>query len=200
MPVHACYTDSKLLGLLREGDHAAFTEIYDRYWGILYLHAWKMLRDETVAKDVVQEIFISLWIKSEVLKVTDSLNAYLFKAVRNKVLNLIRNNKVRTDYTGLFSLYIEKHRNTTLEHLHEKELLEAIEEGIRSLPEKMRQVFELSRKEYLSHRQIAKQLNISEKTVKRQVSNALQILRTQINRPENLILTTLLIFLLNFLK
>lgn len=191
MPVYTGYLDSKLLDLLNEGNDAAFTEIYDRYWGILYLHAWKMLQDEVAAKDVVQEVFISLWTRSEELKVTGSLSAYLFVAVRNKVLSLIRNNKVRNDYTGLFSLYIEEHRNTTLEQLHEKELLETIEEVIRSMPEKMRRVFELSRKEYLSHRQIAEQLNISEKTVKRQVSNALQILRTQINKPENLILATL---------
>lgn len=191
MPAYGYHTGFDLLKALKEGDHAAFTEIYDRYWGILYIHAWKMLRDEAAAKDVVQDVFISLWTKAVTLHVTGSLSAYLFMAVRNKVLNLIRNNKARTDYIGLFSLYIERSRNSTVEQLHEKELLEAIDEVIRSLPDKMRQVFELSRKEYLSHRQIAERLDISEKTVKRQVSNALQILRTRINRPENLILAAL---------
>ncbi|WP_257666630.1 RNA polymerase sigma-70 factor [Parapedobacter tibetensis] len=174
------YTDIQLVTLLKVRNEEAFAEIFDRYWGILYIHAQRMLQDEMSAKDVVQEVFIGLWKKSAILNVHDNLSSYLFVAVRNKVLNLIRDNKVRTDYTGLFAMYIEEYAHETLDQLYEKELLEVIEEVVQSLPERMRQVFELSRKEYLSHRQIAERLHISEKTVKRQVSNALQVLRAQL--------------------
>src|SRR3546814_15977287 len=97
MPVHACYTDSKLVGLLREGDHAAFSEIYDRYWGILYLHEWKLVRDETVAKDGGQEHFISFWNKLEVLKVTEGMKAYVTTAVRYELFIRNRNIKLKMD-------------------------------------------------------------------------------------------------------
>lgn len=185
-------TDSELIGLLKSGDHASFQVLYERHWGGLYIHALKMLDDEDEAKDVVQEVFIGLWNKKQTLDIKSSPGAYLFSAVRNKVLNLIRDKKTRAGYIDLFSLYIDQHSNEVLEGIQEKELLKAIEEVIQSLPEKMKKIFELSRKEHLSHRDISEKLDISEKTVKRQVSNALHILRDKLDRPENLILALIL--------
>lgn len=184
--------DVELTHLLKEGNHAAFAEIYDRHWGRLYIHALKMLKDENEAKDMVQEAFIGLWNNASALNVSSSLSAYLFSSMRNKVLNQIRNNRVRTGYIDLFSHYMDTHNQTVLERMEEKELLSAIEEVIQSLPEKMKEVFELSRKDHLSHKEIAEKLGISDKTVKRQISNALSILRIRLKKPENLILAVLL--------
>jgi len=187
VPSYRNQIEADLLDALKKGDHRAFRELYDRHWGMLYFHAWKMLGDEAEAKDIVQDVFCRLWTHATHIQVKGSLSAYLFAAVRNKVLNLIRDNKVRRTYTEKFASYLEEHRNTTFEKMDEKELLQTIEEVILSLPLKMRRVFELSRKDLLSHRQIAEQLDISEKTVKRQISNALQILRARLNTPEDLL-------------
>jgi RNA polymerase sigma-70 factor (family 1) len=186
------FTDAELIALLKQGDRAAFAEIFDRHWGSLYIHAEKMLHDREEARDIVQEVFISLWDKAGEREITSSLSAYLFSSTRNKVLNLIRDKKTRSGYINLFALYIEGHHNDTLEFIEEKELLGAIEAVIQSLPEKMRKVFELSRKEHLSHKEIAAKLDISDGTVKRQISNALHVLRTELNKPEALILAILL--------
>lgn len=185
------YSDNKLLSLIIQGHQGAFAEIYSRHWGFMFVHAMKMLSDEDQAKDIVQEVFISIWNKTPAISPDVNLSAYLFTSVRNKVLNALRNEKVREDYESLFSLYVEECSNSPLDIIHEKELLEIIETVIDSLPDKMKMVFELSRKDYLSHKEIAERMNISEKTVKRQVSNALKIIRTKINRPEELILAAI---------
>jgi len=174
-------TDQELVHLLKSGDHRAFEEIYERNWGVLFFHALKMLNDEDEAKDVVQEVFIGFWNKSESFHIQSSLNAYLFSTTRNKVLNLIRDKKTRVGYIDLFSLYIDEHSDSILEQIAEKELFRAIEEVTQSLPEKMRLVFELSRREHLTHKVIAERLAISEGTVKRQISNALKYFRRGLN-------------------
>lgn len=192
MDKYSQLSDQELTVFLKRGEHDALSELYNRYWGVLYIQAHKMLQNEDEAQDVVQEVFISLWSSLQVLKINSSLSAYLFASVRNKVLNLIRNNKVRNDYIDLFALYLDDRQNTTIELLEEKELLIAIEEIIAGLPPKMREVFELSRKGNFSYKQIADKLDISENTVKKQVNNALGILKTKLNKPENFILAVML--------
>ena len=121
-------SDKQLIDFLKSGDHKAFEEIYERNWGILYFHALKLLNDEDESKDVVQEVFIGLWNKSDNIQIQSSLSAYLFSATRNKVLNLIRNKKTRVGYTDLFSLYIDKHKNVILEQIEERELLQTMKQ------------------------------------------------------------------------
>jgi RNA polymerase sigma-70 factor (ECF subfamily) len=185
-------SDQELVDLSKSGTHNAFEEIYERNWGLLFFHALKMLNDEDEAKDVVQEVFLSFWDKADKLHIKSSLAAYLFSATRNKVLNIIRDKKTRDGYVDLFSLYLADSANVVLEKVEEKELLRNIELVIQSLPEKMKLVFELSRNEHLSHKLIAERLSISEGTVKRQISNALQVLRRQLNKLEMLILAAIL--------
>jgi RNA polymerase sigma-70 factor (family 1) len=184
-------TDAELVVLLRNQNRSAFSEIFNRYWGQLYVHALKMLKDEDDAKDIVQEVFTALWLKSEKIEIILNLQAYLFSCIRFKVLNHIRDNNTRINYIDLFSQFINRKNHTVLEHIEERELAEAINAVINSLPEKMKKIFELSRTQYLSHKEISKKLNISEKTVKKQISNALYILKGKIN-PENLLLVLFL--------
>lgn len=159
----------------------AFSEIYKRYWALLYRHALKMTRNEEIAKDVVQDVFVSLWDMSNDLQLSTSLNAYLYATTRNKILNLFAKEKVKTNYVQTLALHLERGENITDHRLRERLLNEKIEEGIAQLPKKMRQVFEMSRKENLSYKEIAEELSLSDKTVKKQVSNAIKILRLKLN-------------------
>ncbi|MDB5156640.1 MAG: polymerase subunit sigma-70 [Mucilaginibacter sp.] len=188
--------DAELITSLKQGDHGAFTEIYDRNWGMLYIHALKLLHNEEESKDILQEIFIGLWTRSDTLDIKSSISNYLFSAVRNKVLNIIRDKKTRTTYTDLFALYLDDHCNATVDNIDERELAEAIEVTIQLLPDKMKEVFELSRKSYLSNQEIADKLNISDKTVKKQVNNALKILRHAHNRPAGMISAIIMLSIL----
>ena len=95
--VYSKFSDQQLLGLLKEGDEIAFTEIYDRYWKVMYLHVFRMVRDEEESKDIIQELFSAFWQKKEIIQSTN-IGGYLYVAAWNKVLNLVQQNKVRSDY------------------------------------------------------------------------------------------------------
>lgn len=173
-------SDSELIGLLRSGDHAAYTEIYQRYWPILFRHARKMLRDDDEATDVIQEVFTAFWSKSAELILTVSLSSYLYSSTRNKVIDLVNRNKLKNNYLGSLQAFIDKGEFITDNAVREHELSNQIESEIARLPKKMREIFELSRKKNLSYKQIADEIEISEGTVKKQISNAIKILKMKL--------------------
>ncbi|HYH56791.1 MAG TPA: RNA polymerase sigma-70 factor [Anseongella sp.] len=181
MGIYCKYTDNELAQLLREGDKAAYTEVYNRFKGLLYVHAYRMLQDREEAKDVVQELFTVLWTKRSTLFFKTGIASYLYASVRNRVFDRISRKKVESSYFESLKDFIPRTDCSTDTRVQEKELAALIEKEITALPVKMREIFELSRKANLSHKEIAEQLIISDKTVKKQVSNALKILRLKLS-------------------
>lgn len=181
MNSYKTYDDFALLALSKAGDEKGFSEIYERYWALLYRHAYKLLKDETQAQDIVQEVFVNLWDKIDSLDLQSSVNAYLYAAVRNKVLNVIQREKYQRRYMDSIIHFIERSEAVTDHKLREKMLQEKIEKEVAHLPEKMRHVFEMSRVHHLSYKEIAQELHLSDKTVKKQVSNAIRILRFKLS-------------------
>jgi RNA polymerase sigma-70 factor (family 1) len=177
MKVYNSYSDQELAALLKKGDQAAFAIIYQRYYRLLYIHAFKKLNDEEEAKDIIQEFFTTLWTKREAILEDTNFAAFLYTSVRNRVLDYFSHKKVVEKYTGSLQSFIDTDTGSADDRIHEKELLEFIQAEIQSLPAKMREVFQLSREENLSHKEIAERLGISEQTVSKQVSNALKTLR-----------------------
>jgi len=167
-------TDERLIALIRENDLTAFERIYNKYWSKLYLSAYNILRDRQVAEDVTQEVLVNLWMKRGNLQL-NSLNAYLYTAVRYQVFNVIRSGKVRAD---LFNHLEELFSNNGGEDiLSEKDINRLLDQGVAELPDKCRQIFIMSRKEHLSTKQIAERLGIAPKTVENQLTVALGRLR-----------------------
>lgn len=172
--------DSELLALLKEGNRSVYTEIYHRYKKLIYLHAYRMLGDSEAAKDIVQELFTQLWIKRKQLHIDRNLSAYLYAAARNRVLDRIARDQRESHYIESLQSFSETYAELTDHRVRELELRSLIEKEVSALPPKMRLIFELSRQEHLSHREIAQQLDISEKTVKKQINNALKVLRVKL--------------------
>lgn len=172
--------DEELIVLLKAGDHKAFTAIYDRYAGKIFYQVNQMLRDAEVAKDLVQELFITVWSKADHIKAEAKLGGYLYVAAQNTVFKYIQRSKLEDSYLKSLAEFSTELSNNTTEQLDEKELHALIEQYIKELPPKMREVFELSRMQELSYHEIALQLAISEQTVKNQVSSALKILRGKV--------------------
>lgn len=186
------YSDEDLVSLLKEGDHLAYEIIYHRYFRLLFVHAYKKLRDREQAKDIVQELFTNLWVKRDILNFTTNISGYFFTVINNKIVDYFLHKGVQEKYIASFSGFLNT-ENIKADHLiREKQLALLIQNEIKQLPPKMREIFEMSRKEYLTHKQIAEKLELSEKTVDRQVSNALFRLRTKLG------LFTFLLFLIKF--
>jgi RNA polymerase sigma-70 factor (family 1) len=182
-------SDSELLALLKQGNHTVYAEIYHRYKKPIYVHAYSMLGDSQAARDIVQELFAQLWIKREELNIDRNLSAYLYTAARNRVLDCMARNQREGEYLESLQDFSETYAEFTDYRVRERELINLIEKEVSALPPKMRVIFELSRHEQLSHREIADQLEISEKTVKKQINNALKVLRVKLGE---------VVFLLSF--
>jgi len=169
------YTDNQLLQLLNNGDENAFTTIYRRYWDTLYSNAFHILEDDAACLDVLQEVFVWLWENRKTVSVT-SLKPYLCTAVKFKMLNVIRRGKIcnaaiqHYKSSGASFSYVEN-------SIEVKELKMMIDRFIESLPEQAGKIFQLSRNEQLSHREIAHRLNLSEKTVRNQINGSLKKLK-----------------------
>jgi RNA polymerase sigma-70 factor (family 1) len=180
MPDYRKLDDPEIVALLIEGDQGAYTEIYRRYHAGLYIHVFNKLRLREESRDIVHDLFSSLWQKKEELQIQTTLSAYLFSAARYRVFDLISRSQVKNKYLDSIREFSEQGDCITDHLVREKQLRELIDSEIAALPGKMREIFELSRKELLSHRAIADLLGLSEKTVKKQVNNSLKILRSKL--------------------
>ncbi|WP_110831479.1 RNA polymerase sigma factor [Pedobacter nutrimenti] len=173
-------SDNDLLLLLKQRDHQAYTEIYKRYWSVLYRYSRKILQNENESKDVIQDVFVMIWSKSDQLDIHSSLSSFLYTTVRNSILKIFTKTKVKEKYMSSLEKFMEEGTDTTDHLLRDRELASRIEKEIARLPLKMREVFELSRKDFLSNKEIAGKMEISDKTVKKQINNALKILRLKL--------------------
>jgi RNA polymerase sigma-70 factor (family 1) len=172
-------SDNKLLIQLKSGNHLAYTEIYDRYYYLIFIFAYKKLRDEELTKDFVQDLFIKLWDKRDTLSENGKLSSYLYISIRSRIFDYFAHQKVQHKYLDFLKNYQISAYEKTDHLIREKDLNHYIEKEIQALPKKMRQIFELSRKEHLTHREIAQRLDTSEHNVSKQIANALRIFRTK---------------------
>lgn len=172
-------SDLELFSLVKHENVEAFEVMYKRYWPELIDAAYKRLQSRQKAEDIVQEIFISLYNKREILEVTVSLKAYLNKALKFKVLNEFRSADVRNTYVKTQFLS-DLCKNDFAQEIEAKELNRKIDHLLAQLPTKCRQVFNLSRYENKSNKEIALELNISVSTVEKHIGKALKVLRNNL--------------------
>ncbi|MDR2282961.1 MAG: RNA polymerase sigma-70 factor [Sphingobacterium sp.] len=170
-------TDLDLAQLVREDNREAYTELYNRYALLLLNHAYNKTQDRDEAKDIVQEVFTTLWGKRKELVFSKNLSGFLYTSVRNVILNQIARQGVQQKYLDSMRHFATQGIPVVDQTIREKELALLIESEIERLSPKMREVFELSRKEHLSHQEIAIRLGLSEQTVSKHITNALKILR-----------------------
>lgn len=173
-----------LVESFRKGDNWAFEEIYSRYDKLLYIYAYKKLNDRETAKDVVQEVFLKLLDNriSFVLKTT--LASYLYRAVLNRILDIFKHNDVirRHIEAGNHYVTISEERSDYL--IRENDIKRLIAREIENMPPRMREIYELKRNAYLSTKEIAARLNISEDTVATQLKRAKRHLKERL-KPTN---------------
>lgn len=178
---YSVHTDSELVTLLKQRDHAAFTEIYTRYWTLLYIHSKKLLRDKDEAMDVVQDIFTALWNNSSDFELNGPLKPYLYTAVRNRVIKLINRGKLQVNFTTEMVQVMTELVPYTDEQVSYKELERILEKEISKLNPKMQAIFDKSKNLGMSQKAIAEELNISEATVKTTLFRTMSILREKIS-------------------
>jgi RNA polymerase sigma-70 factor (ECF subfamily) len=180
-------SDEYLLGLIRlNDDHAAFSMLYERYWNKLLAISFNLTNDKSISKEIVQEIFISLWNRRNTLEI-NNLNSYLATAVKFSFFDYIdKERRRRVLASEKFGGIEEAESDPAIEAIFMKEYLSGL---LTTLPEKCRLVVTYSRIHDMSNAAIAEKLNISEKTVEGHLTKGLKILRS--NFKDNKALSTI---------
>lgn len=173
--IYATYTLNELFHLVKGSDKLAFDELYRRTWKKLYTEAFHKLKDEDLAKDVVQEIFVDVWNKRQQRQI-QNVEGYLARAVKFKVIDKFRKKDVIVEEIEEFANVLANSEFADSKLL-DKELDQLLNHWIDQLPSKRKEIFLLKYKEDLTTEEIGKLLNISTKTVQNQILNATTFLR-----------------------
>lgn len=169
------FTDETLLALLKKDADKAIELLFRQYYSYVCKMVYRVVPQANVAEDLAQDIFFEMWRRKDQLNIT-SIRAYLRRAALNRTLNYIRDRKIKWEDDQMLP-DLQNTDTPTQQLVEAAELEQFIEQAIDQLPEKCRLVFVLSRFEELSHREIADQLGISEKTVENQISKAIKYIR-----------------------
>ena len=171
--------DRETLAGIRRGERDAFDAAFRAHYARLVAAAESVVRSRAVAEELAQDVMLALWMKRETLVVEDSLLAYLYRATRNRALNHVRHERVHQRAAPLVA-DAPSVSPTGPSALADAEIATAVSAALEHLPDRCREVFELSRVQYLTYAEIAASLGISIKTVEAQMGKALRILREQL--------------------
>lgn len=176
------HTEKELVKKLKEGDSFAFEVLFYKYRNKVKGFAVKIVPAQVDPEEIVQEVFVKLWLKKEAVDPGKDFQSYLFSIAKHLVLDHLKSAVNRKLYfVGEHfqqDLLIEEGQENALQEDAEEKLQRLIDE----IPERRREIFRLSRFEGLSYKQIAERLNISENTVDSQIRNALAFLRKEFRK------------------
>ena len=185
--------ESGFFTAIRQQDRKVFELFYKKYYQQLFALAFRYVGQMEVAEEIVHDLFITVWNKSDQLNVQHSLKSYLFKAIINSSLNYIKKEKMQTE-KRLAYLAVHDNEFTSDEEkgAAEEKMLKSLEEALELLPAKCKQVMYLSRFGKLKQQEIAQQMDISLKTVKNHLTYGFQKLREHLSQHQELIILLLL--------
>jgi RNA polymerase sigma-70 factor (family 1) len=183
--------DSILLQRLQAGDEQAFSEIYNLYAAELIGFTTARICSLEEARDIIHDLFVYLWEERADLSIKISFRAFLFAAVRYRIIDYIRFKDIRKKYADKLTFLPTPYVSAMESELDAKELNQVLSAAVNELSPRVQEVYRLSRKEHLSIREIATRLNLSEQTVKNQLSTAIAQLRVLLEKTFILILVFL---------
>ena len=189
-------SDQQLLNLLQEKDESAFSILYERYYLPLYKKAYQRIPYKSRVEEIIQDVFVNLWVKAESLDTEGNVKAYLYATLRNKILHNLRTERNRIFYMEKLKELKSKRKikeSHTLQDLYARETQEKINHVIDQLSPQCRMAFKLSRFEQLSYKEIAQRMQISVNTVEKHISKALSILREQTSLRQHFTITVVII-------
>ena len=170
------YNEKKVLQLLAQGSEFAFTLLFDHYRGRIFSVAWRFLKSRTLAEEIVQEVFLKIWLRRREMPGILNFEGYLFTMARNQIFDSLKRIAAETTAKRAFTERLQFVEDT--DHaVIDKEYDELLREAVDHLPPQQKQIFRMAKIEGLSHQAIAEQLHISRLTVKTHMAKALQTIR-----------------------
>ncbi|MEJ2880780.1 RNA polymerase sigma-70 factor [Pedobacter sp. GR22-6] len=184
-------------------DDQAFEQLFKAHYRGLHAYANTILRDDDLAEEMVQGMFLKFWEKRELLNIQSSIKAYLYRSVYNDSMNYLKHQKIKTKYQDFTLHSMDTSHEPASAKVELSQLEMKLKEALNELPEHCRTIFQMSRFEELKYREIAAQLGLSIKTVENQMGKALRILRLKLADYVTLLalsLPALIMYYRNFFK
>ena len=177
MKVMTSLNTEEIIRRLKKEDKSAVDELFQYYYPRLYHFSRSILKIESEIDDILQDVFVKIWLNRHKISNAETFNSYIFTITKNEVLNVLRSKLKDQNFKNeLFIRSVaEEYQNPT--SVEFDEIKAGIDKIVAGLPEKRRHVFILSRTEGLSNKEIAQQLNISEKTVEDHITHAIKHLK-----------------------
>lgn len=191
--IHRLINEKELFAALAHGDEAAFRQIYYHYKKRLSPFVFKMTRSEDFTDEIIQEIFIQLWLSRANFNTVQHPTSYLFNLATNKTLNHLKKVANNADLIKKAANYHPKWSNNTEDTIAFNESQAMINSAISDLPSQRQLIYRMSREEGLTLEEIAERLDLSRSTVKNQLGFALRVIRDFLERRTSMF--TLLLFL-----
>jgi RNA polymerase sigma-70 factor (family 1) len=167
---------------MREERRQSIERIYQQFWKELYIIAFRRLRSEEDVEDILQDIFISLITGEVNLDNDESIRAYLHQRLKSRIINFYRKQLIHLAFEENKASETELSDIDSESRLMTRELEVLVQQEINRMPEKMKEIFLLSRNELKTTDEIATQLNLSNQTVRNQISSAIKRIRTAVNQ------------------
>lgn len=158
---------------LRNGNHKAFEEVFLAYFDKVKYLLTGLLRSESDAEELAQDIFVRLWMNHTSIDPNKVFSTYLYTTTRNTALNYLKHKLVEENYKNSF--------NSLDEILFAKEISLLVEMAVCKMPVQRKKIYQMSREKGISNNEIAEELGISKKTVENQLSLALQEIKRVIS-------------------
>jgi RNA polymerase sigma-70 factor (family 1) len=187
-------SDDELLALIKQDDEQAFKALYDRHWYNIYVIALQKLQRKDIAEELAQDLFLTIWNKRQTLQISN-FKAFIISSIKNAVIDYIRKNIHESKYLAHLKQFVTLEQSSTHEAVNYNELKDAMYTSLAKLPEKTREIYLLNRFEDLTIREIAKRLNLSEKTIEYHLSRSTHFLRSDLKEFHSLCPIFLLFFL-----
>ena len=190
------YEEKRLLKQISKGDEKAFRALYDAYFSHLSTFIFKLCKSTEATEEIIQDVFVKLWIRRHSLSQMDSPEAYIFSMARNKTIDYLRRLVRDTHFMELLAGQLLTNSNDAEEQLNAKELRDLIEGALSGLSEQKKKIFHLSKEEGLSHDQIAEVMHLSKSTVKNHLSETLRHIKGHLQQYPNSEATLVILALL----
>ncbi|MBC9928976.1 RNA polymerase sigma factor [Chitinophaga qingshengii] len=174
------YDEKDLFRRMANGEDAAFRELFHEYNARLLPFIYKICKSEVIAEEMVQEVFLRVWVNREELAYMERPASWIFRVASNLSVSYLRSLQGKERQLLSIENITEPVADNVLEELTTRELQVLIERAVSQLPPKRQQIYRLSRHEGLSHKEIAEQLSLSQNTVKDQLVISLKYIREYI--------------------